>query len=173
MSVNAYGILDHITFPFLFKVYEPRVRLKSGDTYKTKPQLAVELIEELQHWGFRSEIVLADSLYGESGDCIGELEKLHLKFVVAIRSNHGDSLPPGQRVRYTNWRLFECIFTNEDHQTRYIGEIVFRQRGRIRYYHLTTDPQTLPSESTCYFSPCYSCSNSLPSEQASSNSLVS
>jgi len=37
-----------------------------------------------------------------------------------------------------------------DQQTRYIREIVFGQRGRIRYYHLATDPQTLPPESTWY-----------------------
>jgi len=150
VSVNAYGILDHITFPLLFKVYKPRTRLQPGDTYKTKPQLAVELIQELQHWGFRFEVVLADSLYGESSDFISELEKLHLKYVVAIRSNHGVWLPPGQRVRYTNWRPFERVFSNGDSQTRYIREIVFGQRGRIRYYHLTTDPQTLPPESTWY-----------------------
>jgi SRSO17 transposase len=101
VSVNAYGILDHITFPLLFKVYKPRTRLQPGDVYKTKPQLAVELIRELQHWGFRFEVVLADSLYGESSDFSSELESLHLKFVVAIRSNHGVWLPPGQRVRYT------------------------------------------------------------------------
>jgi hypothetical protein len=99
---------------------------------------------------FRFEVVLADSLYGESGEFISELEQLHLKFVVAIRSNHGVWLPPGQRVRYTNWRPFERIFSNGDSQTRYIREIVFGQRGRIRYYHLTTDPQTLPPESTWY-----------------------
>lgn len=150
VSVNAYGILDHITFPLLFKVYKPRKRLQPGDTYKTKPELAVELIQELQQWGFRFEVVLADSLYGESGDFISELEKHHLKYVVAIRSNHGVWLPPGQRVRYTNWRPFERIFTNGDHQTRYIREIIFGQRGRIRYYHLTTDPATLPPESTWY-----------------------
>jgi len=90
-------------------------------------------------------VVLADSLYGESGDFISELEKLHLKYVVAIRSKHGVWLPPGQRVRYTNWRPFERVFSNGDSQTRYIREIVFGQRGRIRYYHLTTDPQTLPA----------------------------
>jgi SRSO17 transposase len=44
VSVNAYGILDHITFPLLFKVFKPRTRLKPGDSYKTKPALAVELI---------------------------------------------------------------------------------------------------------------------------------
>jgi SRSO17 transposase len=150
VSVNAYGILDHITFPLLFKVFKPRTRLQPGDVYKTKPQLAVELIQELQRWGFRFEVVLADSLYGESGDFSSELEKLHLKFVVAIRSNHGVWLLSGQRVRYTNWRPFERVFSNGDHHTRFIREIVFGQRGKIRYYHLTTDHKTLPPESTWY-----------------------
>jgi SRSO17 transposase len=102
VSVNVYGILDHITFPLLFKVYKPKTRLQPGDTYKKKPQLAVELNQEWQHWGFRFEVVLADSLYGESSDFISELETLHLKYVVAIRSSYGVWLPPGQRVRYTS-----------------------------------------------------------------------
>lgn len=59
------------------------------------------MIQELQNWGFRFEVVLADSLYGESSDFVSKLEQLHLKYVVAIRSNHGVWLPPGQRVRYT------------------------------------------------------------------------
>ena len=150
VSVNAYGVLDHITFPLLFKVFKPRTRLKLEDTYKTKPELAVEIIQELQTFGFRFDVVLADCLYGESGDFISALEKLHLKYVLAIRSNHGVWLPAGQRVRYTTWRPFERIFSNGEQQTRYIREIVFGQRGRIRYYQLTTDPQTLPPESTWY-----------------------
>jgi len=148
VSVNAYGIVDQITFPLLFKVFKPRTRLKPGDPYKTKPALAVEIIQELQQWVFRFSVVLADSLYGESSDFVSELEKLHLRYVVAIRSNHDIWLPPGQRVRYTNWRPFERDFSNGKQHTRYIREIIFGQRGRIRYYHLTTDPQTLPPEST-------------------------
>jgi SRSO17 transposase len=89
-------------FPYAFLVFKPRTRLKPGDTYKTKPALAVEIIQELQQWGFRFEVVLADSLYGESSNFVSELEQLHLKYVVAIRSNHGVWLPPGQRVRYTS-----------------------------------------------------------------------
>jgi SRSO17 transposase len=75
VSVNAYGVLDHITFPLIFKVYKPRTRLQPEDSYKTKPELAVEIIEELERWGFRFDVVLADCLYGESGDahqCAGE-----------------------------------------------------------------------------------------------------
>jgi DDE superfamily endonuclease len=150
LPLNAYDILNHITFPLLFKVYKPRTRLNPGDNYKTKPELAVEIIQELQQWGFQFEVVLADSLYGESGDFISELEKLHLKYVVAIRSNHVVWLPPGQRVRYTNWRPSESVFSNGKQQTRYVREIIFGRRGRIRFYHLTTDPQTLPPESTWY-----------------------
>ena len=150
VSVNAYGLLDQITFPLLFKVFKPRTRLKPGDRYKTKPALAVEIIKELLQWGFRFNVVLADSLYGESSDFVSELEKLHLKYVVAIRSNHGVWLPADQRVRYTNWRPFERVFSNGKQHTRYIREIVFGQRGRIRYYHLTTDPHTLPPQSTWY-----------------------
>lgn len=150
VSVNAYGILDQMTFPLLFKVFKPRTRLKPEDSYKTKPELAVEIIQELQTWGFRFEVVLADSLYGESSTFVSELEQLHLKYVVAIRSNHGVWLPPGQRVRYTNWRPFERLFSNGKQQTRFIRELIFGQRGHIRYYHLTTDPSTLPPESTWY-----------------------
>jgi SRSO17 transposase len=150
VSVNAYGILDQITFPLLFKVFKPRTRLKPGDSYKTKPALAVELIQELHQWGFKFSVVLADSLYGESSNFVSELEQLHLKFVVAIRSNHGVWLPPGQRVRYTNWRPFERVFSNGKQQTRFIRELIFGQLGRIRYYHLTTDKEKLPPESTWY-----------------------
>jgi SRSO17 transposase len=93
-------------FPSCSKSTSPGLVSAPGDTYKTKPQLAVELIQELQQGDFRFEVVLADSLYGESGDFIAELEKLHLKYVVAIRSTHGVWLPPGQRVRHTSLSSF-------------------------------------------------------------------
>lgn len=150
VSVNAYGVLDHITFPLIFKVYKPRTRLQSEDVYKTKPELAVEIIEELEQWGFHFDVVLADCAYGESGNFISALEQRHLKYVLAIRSNHGVWLPKGQRVRHTNWRPFERVFSNDEQQTRYVQEIIFGQRGRIRFYLLTTDPKTLPASSTSY-----------------------
>jgi SRSO17 transposase len=66
VSVNAYGVLDQMTFPLLFKVSKPHTRLLPGDTYKTKPELAVEIIEEVERWGFQFDVVLADCVYGES-----------------------------------------------------------------------------------------------------------
>ena len=84
--VNAYGVLGDMTFPLMFKIYKPQSTLQEGDSYKTKPQLAAEIIKELQDFGFKFDLVLADSLYGESGTFITVLQKFHLDYVVAIRS---------------------------------------------------------------------------------------
>ena len=101
VSVNAYGVLETITVPLLFKAYKSRTRLKPEDPYKTKPELAIEIIEELEQWGFPFEVVLADCVYGESGAFISALEKRRLKYVLAIRSNHGVWLPKESRIRQT------------------------------------------------------------------------
>ncbi|NER85426.1 MAG: hypothetical protein F6K42_39240 [Leptolyngbya sp. SIO1D8] len=60
VSVNAYGVVGNITYPLLFKVFKPKGRLQGEDEYRTKIQLAVEIIETLQQWGFQFERVLAD-----------------------------------------------------------------------------------------------------------------
>ena len=75
VSVNAYGIYSNITFPLSFKVFKPSSRLKASDKYKTKIELAIEIITELIDFGFKIELVLADSLYGESSQFIGILEQ--------------------------------------------------------------------------------------------------
>jgi SRSO17 transposase len=56
-SVNAYGVMDEITFPLVFEVFKPQKRLKRGEQYKTKPQIAIEIIQMLQQQGFHSEVV--------------------------------------------------------------------------------------------------------------------
>jgi len=148
VSVNAYGLLGTTTFPLLFRIFKPETRLKPGDRYRTKPQLAVEILEELRARGFHVRVVLADSLYGESGEFLHALHRHHLAYVVAIRSNHAVWLPAGQRVRQTRWRPFERTFTDGSTEQRFIRETVYGQRQAVRYYQITTDPQTLPSETT-------------------------
>jgi hypothetical protein len=148
VSVNAYGVLDTTTFPLLFRIFKPDSRLKPGDVAKTKPQLAIELIEELLAVGFRFRVVLADSLYGESGPFIAALHRLHLQYVVALRSNHGVWLLPGQRIRQTRFRQFTRIFTDRSTEQRFIRETIYGARRAVRYFQLTTDPATLPPETT-------------------------
>ncbi len=66
VSVNAYGVYENITFPLICKVFKPKGTLKEEDSYKTKIQIASEIITELVELGFNIELVLADSLYAEA-----------------------------------------------------------------------------------------------------------
>jgi len=150
VSVNAYGVLDGLTFPLIFKLFKPQKRLKQQDTYKMKPHLAREIIEELLAFGFRFELVLADSVYGESETFTGILNRFDLKFVAAIRSNHSVLIGPGQRVRHTRWQKFNRLFSNGQSEVRYIREIVFGKRRTIRYWQITTDKDKLPDNSTWF-----------------------
>ncbi len=151
VAVTAYGYLDGITFPLTFEVFKPKGRLKESDKYKTKPQIAGEMIEELQQLGFKFELVLADSLYGESDvNFISILHKFKLNYLVAIRSNHGVWLPKGQKVRRNKWRKFERIFSDGSTETRYIREIIFGKRRQQQFWQITTDIDTLPDNSTWY-----------------------
>jgi SRSO17 transposase len=149
--VTAYGYLDGITFPLIFEVFKPKETLKELDSYKTKPEIAGEMIEELQELGFKFELVLADSLYGESDvNFISILHKFKLNYLVAIRSNHGVWLPKDQNIRRNKWRQFQRVFSDNRTEIRYIREIIFGKRRQQQFWQITTDIETLPDHSTWY-----------------------
>src|SRR5919199_430617 len=150
VSVNAYGVYSNITFPLMVKVFKPKGTIKEGNKFKTKIELASEIITELIESGFNVELVLADSLYGESSQFLRKLDEYNLAYVVAIRSNHGVWLPSGQSVRANKWCKFERTFSNQKSETRYIREIIYGKRRAITYWEITTDPETMPENSTSF-----------------------
>ena len=150
VSVNAYGVYDNITFPLMFKVFKPKGTLKENDTYKTKIELASEIVTELIDFGFKIELVLADSLYGEASSFIRILEQHKLPWLLAIRSNHGVWMSENQKVRANKWYKFERIFSNQTSEIRYIREIVFGKRSYRTYWEITTEPETMPENSTSF-----------------------
>jgi SRSO17 transposase len=151
VSVNAYAVVGQMTYPLLFRVYKPKSRLKAEDVYQSKPELAVELIREIAALGFVIERVLADSLYGESWNFINVLEKLKLPYIVAIRSNHGVLMMPGQRVRYNRWRAYDQPLSEHPTQRRYIREIIFGKRRKVRYYQITKGSTENPDKADSWF----------------------
>jgi SRSO17 transposase len=154
VSVNAYGVYSNITFPLTVKVFKPKGTLKESDKYKTKIDLASEIITQLIDEGFNIELVLADSLYGEqvcrteasvpatlreSSQFLGKLAEYELAYVVAIRCNHGVWLPSNQSVRANKWCKFERTFSNQKSETRYIREIIYGKKRAITYWEITTE----------------------------------
>lgn len=149
VAVTAYGVIENMTLPLMFRVYKPKSRLKAGDIYQSKPDIAVAIIDELIAQGCQFDLVLADSLYGESGSTsISHLHQLKLPYVVAIRSNHAVWLPKEQRVRCNRWRSFERVFSDGSTETRYIREVIYGKRRVQQYWDITTNPQTLPTTTT-------------------------
>jgi SRSO17 transposase len=151
VAVTAYGVFEGITFPLIAEVYKPLERLKKGDHYRSKPQIAAGIVGKLKEFGINFNLVLADSSYGESeSNFIKVLEELELNFVVAIRSNHVVWLQPGERARWNKWRKFDRVFSDGRTELRWIQEIIFGRRGSIQYWTITTEPTTLPANSTWY-----------------------
>jgi SRSO17 transposase len=102
--------------------------------------------------GFRVDVVLADTVYGERSALVNALvnalDQLGLRYVVAIRSTHGDWLDARERIRTTPWRAFARVLTDGSSQERYLQETIFGRRRSIRYFQITTDPVHRPAEST-------------------------
>ena len=151
VAVTAYGLIDGMILPLTFEVYKPRERLKDGDEYYSRPQIAATMIRQLQAIGFEFELVLADSLYGESKvNFVNVLDELKLPYILAIRSNHALWLPLDQEVCQEPWQKFERTFSNGITETRYMAEVIDGKRHRKQYWLLTTDTQTLPDNATSF-----------------------
>ena len=151
VSVNAYAVVEGITYPLLFKIFKPKQGLKAEDTYKTKPQLAVEIIKELQKWNFKIKLALADSLYGESGNVITALEQSNLEYIVAIRSNHKVWMFGKERKRYNSWKPYQQKLSRKKSETRYIREIIFGKRKHIRFYQISKKEDKNPEPKDTWF----------------------
>ena len=101
------------------------------------------------------KLVLADSLYGESKvNFVDVLDELKLPYILAIRSNHGLWLPEDQQVYQQPWQSFTRTFSDGTTETRYMSEVIYGRRRKKQYWMLTTDPETLPDNSTSFVMVC-------------------
>jgi SRSO17 transposase len=149
--VTIYGVFCGMTFPLMFDVYKPKERLKPGDKYRSKPQIAAAMIRELQEMGFKFNLVLADSLYGESRtNFVQVLNELNLHYILAIRSNHSENLLPDEKIKYLKWEKFKRVFSDLESEDRFIREIVYGKPREVRYWQITTDKDNLPENTTWY-----------------------
>jgi SRSO17 transposase len=70
-------------------INDPVRREKAGIpkevTFKTKTELALDLIDEVRGWGLQDRLVLADSAYGDAYDFRQGLRSRELDYVVQVR----------------------------------------------------------------------------------------
>ena len=150
VTVHVIALVGEIVVPLLFDVFKPKSRLKPGEAHRTKIEIAAELLREIATWGLTVELVVADALYGEASTFVNVLEEQAWPYVLAIRSDHALWVPSGTKVRRLRWRKVERHLTDGRTETRYVQEVVWGARRRVRYFLLTTDPETQPAESTSF-----------------------
>ena len=59
-------------------------------------------------------------------------------------------MPRHQKVRANQWCKFKRTFSNQTSETRYVREIIFGKRSNRTYWEITTEPETLPDNSTSF-----------------------
>ena len=91
------------------------------------------MIRKLRSMGFRFNLVLADSLYGESSIFLSVLNEFNLNLIVAIRSNHRAWRITDSKVKYSNWQRFKRVFSDLSSENRYSILQVNRVHLKIVY----------------------------------------
>jgi SRSO17 transposase len=56
----------------------------------------------------------------------------------------------GKRFAATELRKFDRTFSDKTQEVRYVREIIFGKKRSRRFWEITTDPQTMPENSTWY-----------------------
>ena len=171
VSVTSLWADEQVYYPLEIEPYTPEsyfTQGKNDPAFRTKPKIALQLVQQaVQHeWPFRA--VVADSLYGEDRGLREGLRKLKVPYVLALNPSHAWWHPegvagslqevareagwlsaeqPGQWVRITR------TFHDGSTQDWWAVEIVAGPYGpekRERAVVATTDPQTLPDLTTWY-----------------------
>jgi DDE superfamily endonuclease len=167
---SAWADAD-VYYPLHVRPYTPACRLAKGKAdpaFRTKPQIAVELIDAALAAGFGFRAVVADCLYGEHAEFVGALWAADLPFVLALRATRGRWAPaeaahtPQDAAREVPWQSPQRPggwtpvvrrFRDGHRETWWAAELTLVGEGPdqpTRLVVATTDPATLPAASTWY-----------------------
>lgn len=168
--------------PLGVKPYRPAKLLplgKADPTFRTKPELAWELIQEAQAEGISFRLVVADCVYGENSKFEARLFSARIRYILALRPNRGTwqfvedpSNPPAftpaeaaARVALSQWQPSARIDSHGKELVRYVAELqlgtAYGPDQEVRLIAATDDPTKLKAESTWYMA------TNLTTEQAS------
>lgn len=116
VSVSSVWADESVYYPLHIEPYEPASRLPGGKkdpAFRTKPQLAVRLVDRALEASIPFRAVVADSVYGQNATVEGELWAAGLPYVMSIRPSRGtwapaeDAHTPQDAAERLRWRSTE------------------------------------------------------------------
>lgn len=170
VSVETVWANERLYYPVSLEPYTPAdwfARGRSDPQFRTKPQIALELVQQAlaQELPFRA--VVADSFYGENETLKAGLLELEVGYVMALKPSHswwqGEGRPgslwelaqaaPWQPQAPGAWQAVQRSFRDGHRETWWALEIEGGPYGTDKVERavvVSTDPASLPPESTWY-----------------------
>ncbi len=130
-----------------------KARVPADMTFQTKPQIALELLDQARAWGVPHRCVVAEADYGDNPHCLAGLEVRRERYVVAVRSDFHMrpqrwGVPPRQRVDQVlaalprrQWRTVRWR-----HGTKVLGERAARGQPEEHKYYWSNLPASATLE---------------------------
>ena len=171
VAVTSLWADERVYWPVHAVPYTPASRLPGGERdpgFKTKPQLAVELVQAAQQAGIGFRAVVADCFYGDNPGFTQALTAAEIPFVLALKPRKGTWAPADQAhspveaardlgwrslTRPGQWRRIQRRFRDGHTETWWAADATLGGFGpdqRLRLVVATTDPGSLPGHSSWY-----------------------
>ena len=171
VSVTSLWADEDVYYPLHVAPYTPAKRLAQGKddpAFRTKPQLAVDLIGAAIAAGFTFRAVVADCLYGEHPAVQTALWEGALPYVMGLRAHRGSWAPvddphtPEDAARVVpwdgsrqpgGWTAVVRRFRDGHRETWWAADLQLAGMAPekpLRLVAVTTDPARLPVDSTWY-----------------------
>lgn len=174
VSVTSLYADERIYYPLEVEPYTPAGWFEKGNTdpaFRTKPQIALELVQREVKAGLPFRAVVADCFYGENREFVSGLEQNEggpIGFVLSVKRSHcwwhvegevGSLLEAARQARWGgagnvgDWESVVRAFADGHEETWYALEVRTRGYGPEhprRAVVVTTDPASLPEASTWF-----------------------
>lgn len=171
VSVTSLWADERVYYPAEVEPYTPAHHFARGKTdpaFRTKPQIALNLVERAVTASLPFRAVVADSFYGEDHAFTQGLRELGVGYVLALKPSHswwhrtGDIGALWQAAAQAGWQdaahpgrwvRVDRRYRDGHQETWWALEIEAGPYGRSRAQRAvvaTTDPTTLPEHSTWY-----------------------
>jgi SRSO17 transposase len=173
VAVSSLWADERVYWPAHVQPYTPASRLAKGKRdpgFRTKPQLAAELVDAAQQAKIPFRAVVADCFYGDNEGFVEALGHARVAFVLAVKPRKGVWAPAEEvhtareaaaklawagRQQPGDWTPIIRRFRDGHTETWWAADARLPAAGwgpdrRLRLVVATTDPATLPKLTTWY-----------------------
>jgi SRSO17 transposase len=171
VAVTSLWVDERVYWPVHAVPYTPASRLAAGERdpgFRTKPQLAIELVQAAHKAGIRFQAVVADCAYGDNPGFTDALTAAKVPFVLALKPRRGTWAPaegahtPVEAAaelgwqgssKPGRWRRVTRRFRDGHAESWWAADAQLGGWGPDRPLRLvvaTTDPASLPGHSSWY-----------------------